>query len=274
MRIRQSFCHPIFAQHGAKVAGTNLPDTGANLASDVELFEFARSVGYEATEFWGPTASFRDQVAAAKSAGLKVASFTAHESIEHGFNDESQHERIFGELETYIAMAKELEIPGIIVFSGGRNGSQSDLEGLLVAAKGLRQIVPVAEAAGVTLNLEILNSRVNHPGYMADTVEWGVALCDMVASPNLKILFDIYHIAVMQGDLITRLRTYMPYIGHIHTAGCPGRHEMDDSQELNYRGICSAIADSSYSGFVGHEFFPAKLSKRDSLVQAFEICNV
>ncbi|MEI8197989.1 MAG: TIM barrel protein, partial [Phycisphaerae bacterium] len=139
-------------------------------------------------------------------------------------------------------------------------------------AKGLKRIAPYAQEKGVNLNVELLNSKVDHFNYQADRTTWGMALCEMVNSPRVKLLFDIYHMQIMEGDVIRSIRKAIKHIGHFHTAGNPGRNDMDDLQELNYRGICKAIADTGYDLYVGHEFKP-KADLLPAIRQAFTICD-
>lgn len=233
----------------------------------------AAKIGYAATEFWAWEPELDDVVARAKDHGLAISSFTGHESIEKGFNDPREHERIERELKTSIDRAVKLGVRGVIAFAGGRNGHTTDTEDLAVCANGLRKIAPYAESAGVNVNIEILNSRVNHHGYLGDKVEWGVALCEMVGSPRVKILFDMYHVQIMQGDIVRRIREAGSHVGHFHTAGNPGRHDLDDG-EMSYPAIMRAIAETGYDGFVGHEFFTKRSSQIDALKHAFEICNI
>ena len=161
----------------------------------------------------------------------------------------------------------------MIAFAGNRLDGQSDLEGMVECARVLRRVAPIAEEAGVNVNVELLNSRVDHPGYLCDRTDWGIALCEMVGSPRIKLLFDIYHMQIMEGDVIRSLRRALPHIGHFHTAGNPGRQDLDDTQELNYRGICQAIAATDYDGYLGHEFVPAG-DIVPALKHAFDVCNV
>lgn len=138
---------------------------------------------------------------------------------------------------------------------------------------GLRRIAPYAEARGVNLNMELLNSKVDHPGYECDHSAWGLEVCRRVNSPNVKLLYDIYHMQIMEGDIIRTITENMQWIGHFHTAGVPGRRDFDDTQELNYRGICRAISDSGYEFYVGHEYKP-KGEVYASLRRTFEVCDV
>lgn len=258
MRLRQSVCAPIFE-----------PAAGSIDA----LCSFARRIGLDAIELWGWDDSIHEIAQTAARHGLALASITGHESIEHGLNDESQWDRALGELEASIRVAAELGIPGVIAFPGGRRPGQSDAEGMVATARALRRIAPLAERTGVNVNVEVLNSRVDHFDYQGDRVEWCLALCEMVGSPRVKILFDVYHVQVMQGDVIANLKKAMPQIGHIHVAGVPGRGGLDDRQELNYGAIGRAIAESGYEGYVGHEFFPQGGDPLVALEAAVHICR-
>ncbi len=261
MRIKQSFCLPLY-----RPKGLDLP----------ALFREVRAIGYAATEVWdrfaleGP--GWEQTFEAARSAGLAIASMSGHRSLPDGLNKPENHDRIEAELRESIDIAVRWGIPGLICFSGNRNPGQSDLAGMMECARGLRRIAAYAEEKHVNLNVELLNSRVNHPGYQCDRTEWGVALCEMVGSPRAKLLFDIYHMQIMEGDVIRSIRSHIGRIGHFHTAGNPDRRDLDDEQELNYRGISSAIAGTGYDGYVGHEFKP-KGDVLEALRAAFAICD-
>jgi len=240
------------------------------------LEQFADTVaeiGLAAVELMWPPEDLPGLVALFRDRGVAVASMIGHHELGDGLNKVENHDRIESELRSAIKLAAENGIGGLICFSGNRNPGQSDLEGMVTCAHGLRRIVPFAEEMGVNLNMELLNSKVNHPGYQCDRVDWGVALCEMVNSPRCKLLFDIYHMQIMEGDLIRSIGKALPHIGHFHTAGNPGRHDLDDEQELNYSGICRAIAASGYPGYVGHEFQP-KGDRLAALRQAFAVCDV
>jgi len=256
--LKQSFCLPCFRAVDQPLA---------------DLFAEAKTIGYVAVETWSPPKegeSLEEIHEIARSNGLVVASFTGHDSIDDGLNDPTQWERIEEELVQSIDLAKKLSIPGIICFSGTRRPGLSDAYGLANFMKGARKIVGYAEEKGVNLNLEVLNSRVDHPLYMADTVDWAIAACEGVNSARMKLLFDVYHVQIMEGDLIRNLRRAAPFIGHVHTAGNPGRHEMDDDQEINYRGIGRELQRLGYDGYVGHEFF-AKGDKMAALRSSFDV---
>ncbi|MEW6749687.1 MAG: TIM barrel protein [Candidatus Latescibacterota bacterium] len=257
MRIQQSLCYPMYQDRG-----TPLDD----------LCRAVAQIGYRAIELWGWDQTLGEIVETARRHGLVVASMCGHASLGDGLNKGENHERIEGELVRSIERAAELGIPGLICFSGNRHPGQSDLAGMVVCAQGLRRVVRLAEEKGVNLNVELLNSRVDHPGYQCDHTDWGLALCEMVGSPRVRLLYDIYHMQIMEGDVIRHIRRAIHRIGHFHTAGNPDRRDMDDQQELNYRGICSAIAATGYDLYVGHEFRP-KGDKIEALRTAFTLCD-
>jgi len=257
VRIRQSFCYPCF-----KTKEMSLD----------ELCRHAAAIGFSGVELWWPGDDFDELVAAAARHGLTLASMCGHRSLTDGLNNPANHDRIEAELRQSIDVAARLGIPGLICFSGNRNPGQSDLEGMIACAQGLRRIVPYAEDKGVNLNMELLNSKVNHPGYQCDRSDWGAALCEMVNSPRFKLLFDIYHMQIMEGDVIRTIRDNIQWIGHFHTAGNPGRRDLDDDQELNYGAICRAIAQTGYELFVAHEFTPRQ-DRLEGLRHAFGVCD-
>ncbi len=258
MSIKQSFCIPCFKTEDVTLE---------------QLFSEAKRIGYEAAETWSTGDELFEMAVLAKQAGLVICSFTGHNGIESGLNLRAEWDRIEAEVNHSVDKAAELGIPGIICFSGVRDSRRSDYEDLKTCIEGFRRLAPYAESKGVTLNVEILNSRVDHPGYVCDHVDWGIALAEGVSSERVKLLFDIYHVQIMEGDVIRHLRRAMPYIGHIHTAGNPGRHDLDDG-EMNYRGISLALSELGYTGYMGHEFFSKRTSRIDALAHAFEICNV
>ena len=264
MRIKQSIAFPIF--------GTDELPLG-------ELCRNAAEIGYAAIEMWGRRGGgaaggddFDEVVATAREHGLRMVSTCGHGTLENGGNNPANHDRIVSELQETIDLAAASDVPNVIAFAGNRLDGQSDLEGMVECARVLRRVAPIAEDAGVNVNVELLNSRVDHPGYLGDHTDWGIALCEMVGSPRVKLLFDIYHMQIMEGDVIRSIRRALPHIGHFHTAGNPGRQDLDDTQELNYRGICQAIAATDYGGYVGHEFVPAG-DILPALRHAFDVCN-
>ena len=231
-----------------------------------------KAIGFPAVELWNREDDFEAIVEAARARGLRVVSMVGHEHVSgtegshaEGFSRRSHHDRLEAELRESIDIAAKYDMPGIITLSGHRNPQESDYEALCICAEGLRRIVPYAEEQGVTLNMELLNTTVDHPHYVCDRTDWAVALCEMVNSPRCKILYDIYH--------IRNIRRAAKWIGHYHTAGVPGRHELDDAQEINYRGVAKAIAATGYDLYVGHEFMP-KGDAIAALKQAYKVMHV
>jgi hydroxypyruvate isomerase len=195
-------------------------------------------------------------------------------TIPDALNRKENHERILKTLHAAIDEAAENGVPNIITFSGNRRG-MSDQEGADNCVIALNQIKSHAEDKSVTICMELLNSKVNHKDYMCDHTAWGVDVCKRVNSPRIKLLYDIYHLQIMEGDIVRTIRDNIQWLGHFHTGGNPGRHEIDDTQELNYRFVAQAIADLGFNGFVSHEYSPA--SGHDpikSLEAAMEIFDV
>lgn len=212
---------------------------------DVALESGCEGIELAPEEHWE---SIRDR-------GLVIVSHRGHDSIEIGLNRLDQHARIHHELEVAIDLAEAWLVPYLICFSGSR-GEQSDLEGLWTCAEGLRPVVAKAEKTGVTLVIELLNSRVDHPLYQCDRSDWGSTLVEMVGSLNVKMLYDVYHAQIMEGDVIRTIRRDADRIGHFHVAGNPGRNEPNASQELNYPAIYRSMSDTGYRGWVGLEYVP------------------
>jgi hydroxypyruvate isomerase len=200
-------------------------------------------------------------------AGVKVG------GIERAFNRIEHHDTLVSIYEPHLQAAADAGAEQVICFSGNRDG-MSDDEGLEHCAIGLERLLPLAEKLGITLAMELLNSRVDHPDYMCDHSAWGVELCKKIGSENFKLLYDIYHMQVMEGDVIATIRANHQFISHYHTGGVPGRNEIDETQELNYPAIMRAIADTGYHGFVGQEFIPKNPDKLASLRQGVRICSV
>jgi hydroxypyruvate isomerase len=193
-------------------------------------------------------------------------------TIPDGFNRKENHAEIERRMRERVKDAVEIGSPSIIVFSGNRKG-MSDDEGLENCAIGLKKVMPIAEDKGILVVMELLNSKVNHKDYMCDRTPWGVELVKRVGSPQFKLLYDIYHMQIMEGDVIRTIRDNAQYIGHLHTGGNPGRNEIDESQELNYKAITRAAIDLGFTGYMAHEFIP----KRDplkSLAEAVEMCDL
>lgn len=193
--------------------------------------------------------------------------------IPRGFNDTQYHDQLQKEILAIIPMAADKGIPQIITFSGNR-GTISDEQGLENCAIGLQKIVKEAEKYGVQIIMELLNSKVDHKDYMCDHTSWGVELVEKVGSPNFKLLYDIYHMQIMEGDIIRTIRENAKYIGHYHTGGVPGRNEIDETQELYYPAIMKAIVDNGFKGYVAQEFIPSRDDAIKSLKQGIDICNI
>lgn len=235
--MRQSFSWWSFAGKGTE---------------DSDLLQGAKAIGYEGVELIGR--ALWDQ---AIDAGLSIAAIGGHGTIASGLNDPANHERIEAEITANLVLAQQYKIPNLLVFSGNRRPHLTDDEGLAHTVAGLRRVAPLAEQAGVTLVMELLNSKVNHAGYQFDHSEWGCRVVQEVGSPNVRVLYDIYHAQIMEGDLIRTIQTHgAACFGHYHTAGNPGRHDLDDEQEIYYPAVVRAIAETGYDGYIGHEFSP------------------
>jgi hydroxypyruvate isomerase len=232
-----------------------------------EMCRIAADLGIQGFDLIGPK-----DFPVLKKYGLVPSMVPGGSSIKQGINDARLHAEIEPRMRQAIREAAAAGAPNVIVMAGDREGIPDD-QGLATAAAFLRKVVGQAEDAGVTLCMELLNSKVNHPGYMCDKSEWGVRLCKAVDSPRFKLLYDIYHMQIMEGDIIRTIRDNMAYFGHFHTAGNPGRHEFDETQELNYRPIIQAIADLGFDGFVAHEYTPLK-DPVESLKESIRICDV
>lgn len=231
-----------------------------------EFCAFCRRIGIESVELLGPS-----EFPALKRHGLICAMVNSH-SLTKGLNHVEHHAECLAKIRAAIEATAAEGWPNVICFSGNREGI-SDEEGIENCTKALRQVAGFAEEKGVTICMELLNSKRNHPDYQCDRTAWGVEVCRRVGSERVKLLYDIYHMQIMEGDVIATIRENLPFIGHVHTGGVPGRNEIDDGQELNYPAIMRALVAGRYKGFVGQEFIP----KRDplaSLRQAIDLCDV
>ncbi len=193
-------------------------------------------------------------------------------TIPDALNRVENHAAIEAGFRKNIPLAAKAGVPNVITFSGVRRG-MPDEEGARNTILGLNRVKKIAEDHGVTICLELLNSKVNHPDYMADHTTWGVQVMEAVNSPNVKLLYDIYHMQIMEGDLIATIRANIRWIGHFHTGGVPGRHELDDTQEVQWDGVMRAIAGTGYKGYVAHEFLPTR-DAMTSLRAAVDLCDV
>jgi hydroxypyruvate isomerase len=236
-----------------------------------ELANHAARMGLKSVELVAP-----ENWPTLKKLGLICAISPSH-GFTKGFAHKEEHAECLEVLKKQIDLTSEAGFPNIITFSGFRRGI-SDEEGMKNMVEGFKQIVGHAERKKVTVCLEMLNSRVNiemkgHPDYFCDKIEMAVEVCKRVGSERVKVLFDIYHVQIMEGDIIARIKQFHPYIGHYHTAGVPGRNELDDTQEINYVPIMKAIVETGYKGYVGQEFIPTR-DKALALNEAVKLCDV
>jgi hydroxypyruvate isomerase len=232
-----------------------------------DLCRQAAALGITSVELLGP-----DEWPTVQAHGLTCAVANGPGTIDDGWNRLENHDTLVRESERLLPLIAEAGIPNMIVFSGNRRGL-SDADGLVNCGEGLRRIMPQAEELGVTVLMELLNSKVDHHDYQCDHTAWGAELAAHIGSERFKLLYDIYHMQIMEGDVIATIRRHQAHIGHYHTGGVPGRHEIDGTQELNYRTIAQAIADTGFSGYFAHEFIP-QADPMSSLRQAIEICTV
>lgn len=237
-----------------------------------QLCQMSRELGLQSVELLEP-----DEWAVPRRYGLVCA--MGYATVPHperrltdGFNRIENHSWLIPAYQRTIPLAAAAKVPNVICFSGNRKGQRDD-EGREICARGLAPLIPIAEQHGVTLCMELLNSKVDHPDYQCDHTAWGVALAKQINSPRFKLLYDIYHMQIMEGDVIRTVTDNIHHIGHFHTGGVPGRHEIDQTQELNYHRVMQAIADTGFQGFVAQEFVPTK-DPRQALAEAVAICTV
>jgi hydroxypyruvate isomerase len=232
-----------------------------------DLCRLAQSLGLVGIDLLGP-----DEWEVPKGYGLQCTMGNSFGTIPVGFNRLEHHDKLVADGEAYLPRAAAAGVRKVVVFSGNRAGL-SDAEGIANCITGIRRLIPAAQRHGVVLCLEMLNSKVDHKDYHADRTAWAVEVARGVDSPHFRLLYDIYHMQVMEGDVLATITRYQPFIAHFHTAGVPGRHELDGAQELNYRGIAQAIADSGYDGVFAHEFIPVR-DGAAGLRHAVESCTV
>jgi hydroxypyruvate isomerase len=239
-----------------------------NISLD-DLCKASKEIGIQSVELQGP-----DEWPTLQKYGLTCAMANgAGMGIERGFNRIEHHERLIRDYERVIPLVAKAGLKNLICFSGNRAGLD-DEQGIKNCAEGLKKLMPTAEKHNVVIVMELLNSKVNHKDYQCDKTPWGVELCKAVGSDHFKLLYDIYHMQIMEGDVIATIRKYHPYIAHYHTGGVPGRAEIDETQELNYPAIIKAIVDTGYKGFVAQEFIPKRPNPLASLRQGVDICDV
>ena len=240
--------------------------------SDIPLEQLcaaAREMGIQSIDLLGP-----DQWAVAARHNLTCAmAYASDLGLSKGFNDPALHDKFLKDYTLNIPKAADAGLKNVICFSGNANGLTPD-KGLENCARGLDPVLKVAARYGVTVSMELLNSKVDHKDYQCDHTAWGVSLCEKLGSPHFKLLYDIYHMQIMEGDVIATIQKNIAYISHFHTGGVPGRNEIDESQELFYPAIMRAIAATGFKGFVAQEFIPSRADKLGSLRQAVGICDV
>ena len=251
-RIKQGICRGVFK--------------GLKLTDDETCREVAKAGA------WGIDLVGPEMFPYLKKYGLLPTMIPGGSGIKAGINDPKLHAEIDGKMRAAIRAAADFGAPNVIVLAGDR-GTFTDEQSMDHCVTFLNGIKAQAEDAGVTLCMELLNSKVNHPGYVCDHTAWGVETCKRVNSTRVKLLFDIYHMQIMEGDIIRTIQQNFTHIAHFHTAGNPGRHEFDETQEMNYTAICKAIADLGYTGYLSHEYSPTKdpLGTLDRMMQRCEV---
>ena len=233
-----------------------------------KLCEYAASIGLKGVDLLQP-----DEYEIPRRYGLICTmAYAGGGDIPNALNRTENHAAIEAAFRTNIPVASKAGVPNVITFSGNRRG-MSDDEGARNTIAGLNRVKRIAEDHGVTICMELLNSKVDHHDYMCDNTAWGVRVMEEVNSPRVKLLYDIYHMQIMEGDLIATIRANIQWIGHFHTGGVPGRHELDNTQEVQWDGVMRAIAAAQFKGYVAHEFIPAR-DPFTSLRAAVDLCDV
>ncbi|ROQ17994.1 hydroxypyruvate isomerase [Marinimicrobium koreense] len=237
-----------------------------------ELCQLVKRIGFSAIDLIGPK-----EWHILKEHGVDSSMCNGAElSLEEGFGNAEHHSALIESYRKHIDLVSDAGYTNLICFSGNARGMDPE-DGLKAAVTGLKKVLAQAEKRGVVLQMELFNSKVDHPDYLCDSSAWGIELCKRLDSPNFKLLYDIYHMQIMEGDIIRTIRDSHQYFGHYHTAGVPGRHEIDDSQELYYPAIMRAIQEVDFKGYVAQEFIPARATdeeKVESLKAAIKICDV
>lgn len=260
-RVRHSvckWCYPKVSLDELCIAGKDIGLTSIDLLQPKDM-EVVKKHGLTCAMVSNPTIKGAD--------GKDLGGITrAWNRVEH-------HDKLVEAYEAQIQAVADAGLNNLICFSGNRDGLDDEV-GLQNSAKGLKRIMKLAEDKGVTISMELLNSKVNHPDYQCDKSAWGVALCQAIDSERFKLLYDIYHMQIMEGDVIATIRANHPYFSHYHTGGVPGRNEIDETQELNYPAIMRAVVATGFKGFVAQEFIPKREDKIASLTQGVQICDV
>jgi hydroxypyruvate isomerase len=252
MGLRQSFAWWSFEAHDS---------------SERDILKTAAKIGFTGVDFLP-----RELWSRANDLGLAVTIIDGHDSLEVGFNDRTKHNALRAEVLENLDRAAAGGIPYLAVNAGNRLDGLSDSDAARVCAEALSPLAELATAGGVTLLLEPLNSKVDHLGNQCDSSSWANMVIRMADSPGLKMLYDVYHMQIMEGNILSTLQSLLPEIKHIHTAGVPGRHELDDLQEIHWQGVARLLREQRYDGFVGHEFTP-RGDAEAALRNAYQVFN-
>lgn len=234
-----------------------------------ELCSLVKKIGFSAIDLVGPkewSILKEHDVDSSMCNGAEI-------SLTEGWNDPNYHDQLTKNYSEMIPLVAKAGYKNLICFSGNRKG-MDDETGLRNCMEGLKRVLPLAEKNNVILQMELFNSKIDHPDYMCDKSAWGVELCKQLGTENFKLLYDIYHMQINEGDIIRTIKENHQYFGHYHTAGVPGRHEIDESQELYYPAIMRAIHETGFKGYVAQEFIPTKENKEAALVEAIKICDI
>ncbi len=235
-----------------------------------DLCKAVKDIGFNAIDLMGP----KDWPTLQQHGIYSSMCYTAGDNnLYNGLDNPIYHNQLIKEYLDVIPIMAKAKYKNLICFSGKKE-NLDDETGMKNCSEALKKILPSAEKNGVTMVMELLNSKVDHKDYMCNRVEWGAELCKRVGSENFKLLFDIYHMQIQEGDIIRNIRDYHQYIAHYHTGGIPGRHEINDSQELHYPAVMKAIVETGFKGYVAQEFMPTYPDKLDSLREAIKICDV
>ena len=243
-----------------------------NFLSIEEMCSMVKKIGFSAIDLVGPkdwNTLKKYNVDSSMCNGAEI-------SLTEGFNDTQYHSTLIKNYTEHINLVADAGYKNLICFSGNKKNISNE-DGLKNCAEGLKKILSLAEKRGVTIQMELFNSKVDHKDYMCDNTTWGIELCKKIGSPNFKLLYDIYHMQINEGDVIRTIQNNHQYFGHYHTAGVPGRHEIDDTQELFYPAIMKAIVATGYKGYVAQEFIPTAKDNKDkikALRKAVKICDV
>lgn len=234
-----------------------------------DLCQLVKEIGFNAIDLIGPEGwptLQRHGIDSSMCNGAEI-------SLTEGWNNKTFHGQLISNYSEMIPLVTKAGYRNLISFSGNRNG-MDDETGLKNCVEGLGKIIGLAEKNNVIIQMELFNSKVDHPDYMCDNSAWGIELCQQLGSENFKLLYDIYHMQINEGDIIRTIRDNHQYFGHYHTAGVPGRHEIDETQELYYPAIMKAILDTGFEGYVAQEFIPTREDKNAALAEAIKICDI